>query len=130
MGYQPALDGIRGLSVAAVICYHAGFTWATGGFFGVEVFFVVSGYLITVLLIEEWRRTGAIALVEFWKRRARRLMPALGAMLLTVAIWTVVVGSDAQRSRVRGDLPWAVTEWQINNALHGPSVLPIRLVPR
>ena len=58
MGYQPGLDGLRAISVIAVICYHAGFGWMHGGFFGVEVFFVVSGFLITSLLIEERERTG------------------------------------------------------------------------
>ena len=61
MGYQPGLDGLRAISVIAVICYHAGFGWMHGGFFGVEVFFVVSGFLITSLLIEERERTGGSA---------------------------------------------------------------------
>ena len=64
MGYQPALDGLRAVSVIAVILYHAGFGWMSGGFFGVEVFFVISGYLITVLLIEEHARSGGVSL---WK---------------------------------------------------------------
>ena len=75
MGYQPGLDGLRAVSVIAVICYHAGFGWMHGGFFGVEVFFVVSGFLITSLLIEERDRTGRIALRQFWYRRARRSAP-------------------------------------------------------
>ena len=66
MGYQPGLDGLRAISVIAVICYHAGFGWMHGGFFGVEVFFVVSGFLITSLLIEERERSGRIALRQFW----------------------------------------------------------------
>ena len=108
MGYQPGLDGLRAISVIAVICYHAGFGWMHGGFFGVEVFFVVSGFLITSLLIEERERTGRIALRQFWARRARRLLPALGAVLVTVATWTAVFGSDEQLSQMRRDLPWSM----------------------
>ena len=84
MGYQPGLDGLRAISVAAVVLYHAGFTWMHGGFLGVEVFFVVSGFLITSLLIEERERTGGVRLKQFWLRRARRLLPALFAVLIAV----------------------------------------------
>jgi peptidoglycan/LPS O-acetylase OafA/YrhL len=108
MGYQPALDGLRAISVIAVICYHAGFEWMHGGFFGVEVFFVVSGFLITSLLIEERERSGRIALRQFWYRRARRLLPALGAVLVTVATWATVFGTDEQLSQMRRDLPWSI----------------------
>lgn len=86
MGYQPALDGLRALSVIAVIAYHAGLTWIPGGFIGVEVFFVVSGYLITTLLIEERLANGSVSLKQFWIRRARRLLPALFVMLFASAI--------------------------------------------
>jgi peptidoglycan/LPS O-acetylase OafA/YrhL len=79
-----------------------------GGFFGVEVFFVVSGFLITSLLIEERERSGRIALRQFWIRRARRLLPALGAVLLTVSTWTAVFGSDEQLSQMKRDLPWSM----------------------
>ena len=108
MGYQPGLDGLRAISVIAVICYHAGFGWMHGGFFGVEVFFVVSGFLITSLLIDERERSGRIALRQFWYRRARRLLPALGAVLVTVATWAAVFGSDEQVSQMRRDLPWSI----------------------
>lgn len=120
-GYQPALDGLRALSVVAVILYHAGFTWMTGGFFGVEVFFVVSGFLITSLLLEERDRsrraqpdgglrprTAGIDLRQFWLRRARRLLPALAVVLVAVSLWAMVGGDAAQRSQLRRDLPWAV----------------------
>jgi peptidoglycan/LPS O-acetylase OafA/YrhL len=108
MGYQPGLDGLRAISVIAVICYHAGFGWMHGGFFGVEVFFVVSGFLITSLLIDERERSGRIALRQFWYRRARRLLPALGAVLVTVATWAAVFGTDEQVSQMRRDLPWSI----------------------
>ena len=86
MGYQPSLDGLRALSVGVVLLYHAGFSWMHGGFFGVEVFFVVSGFLITSLLLDETERDGHVSFRQFWFRRARRLFPALYAVLLAVAV--------------------------------------------
>lgn len=108
MGYQPSLDGVRALSVVAVILYHAGFGWMTGGFFGVEVFFVVSGFLITSLLIEERDRNRRIDLRQFWVRRWRRLLPALFAMLLVVSVWAVFFGTAEQHTQLRRDLPWGI----------------------
>jgi peptidoglycan/LPS O-acetylase OafA/YrhL len=78
------LDGIRALAVTAVILYHAEPNWAIGGYLGVDVFFVLSGYLITSLLLREWQGTGGVALRAFWARRARRLLPALFLMLAVV----------------------------------------------
>jgi peptidoglycan/LPS O-acetylase OafA/YrhL len=108
MGYQPSLDGLRALSVIAVIFYHAGFSWMHGGFFGVEVFFVVSGFLITSLLLDERDRSGHTNLPQFWLRRARRLLPALFTVLAAVAAWSIVAATDEQRSQLRRDLPWAI----------------------
>jgi peptidoglycan/LPS O-acetylase OafA/YrhL len=108
LGYEPALDGLRAISVLAVVLYHAGVDGIHGGFFGVEVFFVVSGFLITALLIEERAQTGGTSLRRFWIRRARRLLPALAAVLLAVTSWTVLVGNAEQLSQLRRDLPWAV----------------------
>ena len=105
MGYQPVLDGIRAVAVVAVILYHAGFGWMHGGFFGVEVFFVVSGYLITSLLLDEHRRAGKVSLGQFWLRRARRLLPALFAMLAVVAVWASFFGERAPRSAAQGHPP-------------------------
>ena len=70
MRYLPALDGLRAFAVLAVICYHGGMSWALGGFLGVDAFFVLSGFLITSLLLAEWRETDGIALAAFWIRRA------------------------------------------------------------
>src|SRR5580658_423371 len=98
--YLPALDGIRGVAVVAVIATH---TVATipGGFLSVDVFFALSGYLITSLLIAEWRQTDTISLGGFWSRRARRLLPALFLMLTAVgagaALWPQIFGSPALR---------------------------------
>ena len=73
----PGLDGIRALAIIAVLVFHLDATWLPGGFLGVDVFFVVSGFLITTLLVRERARTGTIDLPGFWTRRARRLLPAL-----------------------------------------------------
>lgn len=84
--YLPGLDGLRAIAVVAVLLYHAG-TELWGGFLGVESFFVLSGYLITALLLAEWQLTGRIDLGAFWRRRARRLLPALFLLLAgTLAI--------------------------------------------
>src|SRR3984885_14115513 len=93
--YMPGLDGVRALAVTAVIAYHLGFGWAPGGLLGVGVFFTLSGYLITDLLLDQWHR-GRLSLRDFWLRRARRLLPALFVMLAVVSIWVAV----ADRSRV------------------------------
>jgi peptidoglycan/LPS O-acetylase OafA/YrhL len=86
LAYNPALDGIRGLAVSAVLLFHAGFPWARGGYLGVSTFFTLSGFLITTLLLTEHRATGRIALGRFWSRRARRLLPASALTLAAVAV--------------------------------------------
>ncbi len=88
--YLPALDGLRALAVIAVLFYHAGQHWMPGGFLGVEIFFTISGYLIASLLLSEWRETGRIALKYFWLRRARRLLPALFAVIVGVLAYAVI----------------------------------------
>ena len=85
-GYVPALDGVRAFAVLAVLAFHGGLPGASGGFLGVDAFFVLSGYLITALLLAERQRTGRIALASFWGRRARRLLPALLLVLVTVTL--------------------------------------------
>ncbi len=85
-GYLPGLDGLRALSVTAVLLYHADLPWIPGGFLGVEVFFVISGYLITLLLTEEFARSSRVSLGNFWLRRARRLLPALYLLLAVVSV--------------------------------------------
>ena len=100
--YIPGLDGLRALAVIAVILYHADSRWLGGGFLGVEVFFVISGYLITLLLVAERERTGAISLGNFWMRRARRLLPALWLLLTLLAVWCAVWERD-RLGLLRGD---------------------------
>ena len=93
--HLPVLDGLRGVAVAIVVAYHA--HWLTGGYLGVDVFFVLSGFLITRLLLAEHERTGRIDLRHFWSRRARRLVPAL--------VLVVVVAAIGERLRGRVDGP-------------------------
>ncbi|HKD97404.1 MAG TPA: acyltransferase family protein [Micromonosporaceae bacterium] len=85
-GYNAALDGVRAFAVAAVLLFHAGVPGLGGGFLGVDAFFVLSGFLITSLLLAEHAKHGAIKLAAFWARRARRLLPALLLVLVAVAI--------------------------------------------
>lgn len=101
--YNPGLDGVRGIAVLGVIAYHLGFGWASGGLLGVEVFFVLSGYLITDLLVAEYRRRRLIRLGQFWARRARRLLPALFVMLFAVVVWSTLF-NRGQLPALRGDL--------------------------
>lgn len=98
-----SLDGLRALSVLAVLAYHAREAWLPGGYLGVEVFFVLSGALITRLLLQERERTGRIDLKAFWQRRLRRLLPAQAALLLgLLALGALALGARA--SQFRGDL--------------------------
>src|SRR5436190_6608891 len=85
--HEPALDGLRGLAVAGVVLYHGGVGWLPGGYLGVDAFFVLSGFLITSLLVSEWRSTGTVSLRAFWARRARRLLPALFGVLAGVLVY-------------------------------------------
>jgi peptidoglycan/LPS O-acetylase OafA/YrhL/lysophospholipase L1-like esterase len=101
LGYRPALDGLRAVAVVAVMLYHGGVPWAAGGFLGVDIFFVLSGFLITSLLVKEWTRTGRIGLRAFWLRRARRLLPAMLLVLLAVGAYSAAAPRPA--SQVRGD---------------------------
>ena len=100
--YSPGLDGLRALAVIAVLLYHADLAWIPGGFLGVEVFFVISGYLITALLLAEWRQRGRIDLKTFWLRRARRLLPAL-YVLLVVTLAFAVDFLPGEVAGLRGD---------------------------
>jgi peptidoglycan/LPS O-acetylase OafA/YrhL len=95
---MPGIDGLRAVAVAAVFLYHAGVSWMPGGFLGVDVFFVISGYLITSLLIAEFDHSGRIALARFWAGRARRLLPAL-FVLLAVCL---LIGATLQRGKLVG----------------------------
>ncbi len=99
----PALDGIRAVAIALVLLFHGGFSWAGGGFIGVDVFFVLSGFLITGLLVAEFRQHSGIRLSRFWGHRVRRLLPALLAMLLGVAAWAAFLAPPDVLDQVRRD---------------------------
>ncbi len=99
---MPGLDGLRAIAVAAVVVYHLGASWLPGGLLGVGVFFTLSGYLITDLLLGEHRSTGRVGLRDFWLRRARRLLPALFLMLAVVVVWGAV-GDPHQLGVLRGE---------------------------
>jgi peptidoglycan/LPS O-acetylase OafA/YrhL len=94
--------------VIAVIVYHGNPNWLRGGFLGVEVFFVISGYLITMLLLSEHRRSGSIGLKHFWFRRARRLLPAVFVLLFVVSAVSVLFVRD-ELDRLKGDLVASLT---------------------
>jgi peptidoglycan/LPS O-acetylase OafA/YrhL len=100
--YLPGIDALRAVAVLAVFLYHAGVGWMPGGFLGVDVFFVISGYLITSLLLSEQRRTGKVALGQFWMRRARRLLPAVGVLIAVTMIVAAIVEPD-RLTELRGD---------------------------
>src|SRR5690349_10898844 len=92
LGHVPALDGVRGIAILLVLAFH--FFGVTGGTTGVDVFFVLSGFLITTLLLEERAATGRVDLRAFYVRRARRLLPALAAATVVYLVATAVVGDD------------------------------------
>jgi peptidoglycan/LPS O-acetylase OafA/YrhL len=101
--HNPALDGLRGLAVLEVLLYHGGVPWASGGFLGVEAFFVLSGYLITSLLVVEWGRSSAIRLGAFWARRARRLLPALFCLVAVIGVYYAIGGPAKAVPGLEGD---------------------------
>jgi peptidoglycan/LPS O-acetylase OafA/YrhL len=112
--YMPGLDGLRAIAVLAVIAFHLGFDWAPGGMLGVGVFFTLSGYLITDILLAQLNARGRIKLTAFWLARARRLLPALFVMLAIVVAWVTVFG-PAQPDQFREGVLSAifyVNNWQ------------------
>jgi peptidoglycan/LPS O-acetylase OafA/YrhL len=118
--YRPGLDGMRALAVAGVVLYHAGVSWMPGGFLGVDVFFVLSGYLITSLLLAERARAGRVGFKAFWMRRARRLLPAVLLVVFVCLLAASTIARD-DLSRTRGDALSSVvylTNWHLIIASH------------
>ncbi|AKU16772.1 hypothetical protein VV02_14330 [Luteipulveratus mongoliensis] len=103
MGYRPALDGLRAVSVVTIMLFHVPVAWVHGGYWSVNVFFVVSGYLITGLLLKEHSKWGNIDLVGFYLRRARRLLPALLVMLVGVSLLAPRIMGSQTPGTIRGD---------------------------
>ena len=98
--YRPGLDGLRAIAVAAVFLYHSRIDWLPGGFLGVDLFFVLSGFLITSLLLVEWEASNRIDLIRFWLRRARRLLPALVVVVLaTLVLASIFARQDLAHTR-------------------------------
>lgn len=87
-GFRPDIEGLRAIAIGLVLVYHAGVRFLPGGFIGVDVFFVLSGFLITGLLIRELEQYGRVSLSRFYARRAKRLLPATGLVLVVTAILT------------------------------------------
>lgn len=110
--YMPGLDGLRAIAVLSVIAFHLGFGWAPGGLLGVGIFFTLSGYLITDILLSQLSARGKIKLGSFWLGRARRLLPALFVMLAIVVAWVTVFG-PAQPDQFRKAVLSAV--FYVNN---------------
>jgi peptidoglycan/LPS O-acetylase OafA/YrhL len=106
--YKPALDGLRAVAVGSVIAFHFGADGLDGGFLGVDTFFVISGYLITSLLLTEWGRTDALDFVAFWARRAKRLLPALFLVLIAVGIWANLEANPIRLDSIRADMLWTL----------------------
>ena len=110
--HLPGLDGLRALAVIGVLAFHD--DRLTGGFLGVDLFFAVSGFLITTLLIDELQRTNTIDLIGFWGRRLRRLLPAVMVLLVVVVIFFRLFADTGQWIIARNDAPWAqfyVANW-------------------
>ncbi|MCL4241684.1 MAG: acetyltransferase [Dehalococcoidia bacterium] len=115
LGYLPGLDGLRALAVMAVLVFHADPSWLPGGYLGVEVFFVLSGFLITTLLLREWGSAGTISPGAFWGRRARRLLPALFVLLVATLSYALLFEAD-EVVRLREDTLAALayaTNWYL-----------------
>ena len=105
--YIPAIDGLRGVAVVAVMLYHLGFSWIPGGFLGVDLFFVISGYVITRLLLDSIARSGGLDLRAFYKARVRRLFPPLIFMILATSIYIGIWAPDTVR-RFVSDAPFSL----------------------
>jgi peptidoglycan/LPS O-acetylase OafA/YrhL len=103
LGHIRGLDGVRALSVLAIIAFHTGLNSVPGGFYGVDAFFVLSGFLITSLLVKEWDGTGSIRLRRFWAARARRLLPALFVLVAAIGVVLAVMPRILATPHVLGD---------------------------
>jgi peptidoglycan/LPS O-acetylase OafA/YrhL len=111
----PAIDGLRALAVFAVVLYHLGISWIPGGFLGVDLFFVISGYVITRLILDSIESANGLDIKEFYAARIRRLLPGLLVLIIVTSIFTALFAPDAIR-RFISDVPFVLTgtnNWQL-----------------
>ena len=106
--FEPGLEGLRGFVIVGLLCFHAEFGWATGGFLGIATFFTLSGFLLTSLFLAEWEGSGRISLVGFWARRFRRLMPGALLTLLAMGLFGAFVATPSQLERLPDDVFWSL----------------------
>ncbi|RPF20138.1 acyltransferase family protein [Myceligenerans xiligouense] len=133
-GFRPDIEGLRAVAIGLVLLYHAGWGIVSGGFIGVDVFFVLSGFLITGLLIREVERTGRISLKEFYARRAKRLLPAAALVLAVSALVTWLTGSVVEWATFGGDIVaaaiylvnWRLAERSVDYLAEGTSQSPVQ----
>src|ERR1700760_53099 len=102
--FRPDIEGLRAIAIVAVLLCHAGVGFLAGGYVGVDVFFVISGYLITRLLLGELDRSGTISLRGFYARRAKRLLPLSAVLLATVGVLSMILLSPLRNTEVAGDI--------------------------
>lgn len=118
--HQPGLDGLRGVALLGVLAFHSQFSWAVGGYLGVSTFFTLSGFLITGLLLGEWRRGERIDVAVFWARRFRRLTPAALLALAGIVLFAVAIGTPNQLAALPGDvlscLSFATNWWLLTTS--------------
>ncbi len=119
LGHIRGLDGIRALSVLAIIAFHTGLNSVPGGFYGVDSFFVLSGFLITSLLLKEWGGSGTIRLRRFWAGRARRLLPALFVLVAVIGTVLAVVPTLLQTPHILGDAVSTIFYFSNWYSIHG-----------
>ncbi|WP_426562358.1 acyltransferase family protein [Angustibacter sp. McL0619] len=115
-GFRPDVEGLRTIAIGTVLLYHAGISYVPGGFVGVDVFFVISGFLITGLLLRELRRSGTISLTRFYARRAKRLLPATAVVLAGTALMTIAFLPRISWRSIGGDIMAAaayVVNWRL-----------------
>ncbi|MBO0609044.1 acyltransferase family protein [Myceligenerans salitolerans] len=133
-GFRPDIEGLRAVAIGLVLLYHAGWGIVSGGFIGVDVFFVLSGFLITGLLIREVERTGRVSLKEFYARRAKRLLPAAALVLAVSALVTRLTGSVVEWATFGGDIVaaaiylvnWRLAERSVDYLAEGTSQSPVQ----
>ncbi|MEV8337706.1 acyltransferase family protein [Leucobacter sp. NPDC077196] len=132
--YRPEIEGLRALAIGLVLLYHAGVPFIRGGFVGVDIFFVISGFLITGILIRELETTGRIDLIAFWGRRAKRLLPASSVVLLFSAIGTWLIIPSTQWRSIGADIAaaagyvvnWRFAQQAVDYNAEGTGVSPVK----